>query len=343
MAVTKLKIIIIFLCFLIVAPFLVYTSLKYNIGINAYRPQFEVGHDRGRGLTAKGERHDTAQSTTNCTCNPQVACPTKVPMATTIGVANKKETTNEQGFLLTMVVSAPKNRDRRNVIRRTWVNSYIEKDKRFLVKFVVGTYNLTDKEREPLFNESIEHKDMLLLTDHLDHYNNLTRKVLCMFVWADQNVDFSYMLKTDDDSFANLDALESELKARNINKSLYWGYIASGIWPQKKGRWKEDKWDISERYLPYAFGGGYVLSADLVHRLAVNADGLILYNNEDVAVGAWVSPFVLERKSDGRFGVTGLVDKECKDYLVMHYQSVKKMEERHDLMKSTGKPCSKKS
>ena len=340
MAVTKFRIIVLILLCVIMAPFLFYVWRKYSTVFVYRRPKPDAEQDRARGLKAEGKRYVTTQS---IDCNPNVGLPSKsqAPIVTTIAVPGKAGDTKEQGFLLTMVISAFKNRDKRNVIRRTWVSSYTKKNKRFLVKFVVGTFNISDKEKESLFHENNEHKDMVLLTDHLDSYNNLTRKVLRMFVWADQNVDFSYVLKTDDDSFANLDALESELKARNTDKPLYWGYIAQGIWPQKKGKWKEDKWDISERYLPYAFGGGYVLSADLVHHLVVNADSLILYNNEDVAIGAWVSPFVLERKHDGRFGVTGAVSSQCKEYLVMHYQSIEKMEKVHNSMKSTGKPCKK--
>ena len=342
MAVTKLKItLLIFLC-ITVASVLLH---KYSIGFCDCRFKIDVKHDGASGLTSDRECHNTTQSATDC--YPLVSVLSKAPsMITHTAATNTTKTTYEHCFLLTMVVSAPKNRDRRNIIRRTWVNSYASKDKRFLVKFVVGTFNLTDKEKQSLFNEDEEHKDMLLLAGHLDSYHNLTKKVLHMFVWADRSVDFSYLLKTDDDCFANLDALESELKARNINRSLYWGYILHGIWPKKEGKWKEDKWDICESYLPYAMGGGYVLSADLIHRLAVNADSLIFYSNEDVSIGAWVSPFVLERKFDDRFGVTGAASlHNCKEYLllILHDQCIENMKKIHHSMKSTGKICKMKS
>ena len=61
------------------------------------------------------------------------------------------------------------------------------------------------------------------------------------------------------------------------------------------------EWFLCDHYLPYAMGGGYVISSDLIHRVAVNADGIQLYNNEDVSVGVWLSPFIAERRHDKRF------------------------------------------
>ena len=246
-------------------------------------------------------------------------------------------------FLLVLVISAPKNKAKRDIIRKTWRNSYVENDKQFCVKFVVGTLQLDEEEKKLALAESEEYGDMVFLEDHLDNFLNLTRKVLRMFVWADLKVQFSYLLKIDDDAFARLDAIESELKQRNSTKPLYWGYISKGNRPKKKGKWKEEKWNISEKYLPYAFGGGYILSADLVHRITVNADGFILYNNEDVSVGAWVSPFELERKHDLRFAVSASANKKCKNsylIIVIHKQIEESMEKIHRSMSLKHELCS---
>ena len=50
--------------------------------------------------------------------------------------------------------------------------------------------------------------------------------------------------------------------------------------------------------MSYAFGGGYVLSwqlVDLIGRLSVV---LQLYNNEDVTIGLWMAPFNVQRIHD---------------------------------------------
>ncbi len=93
---------------------------------------------------------------------------------------------------------------------------------------------------------------------------------------------------------------------------------------------------MGDKYLPYALGGGYVLSKDLVHRIAMNADGLTRYNSEGVSVGAWISPFDLERKHYGRFRsqtVKKWQHDQCKDYLLVHPLSIEDAEKTHEIMK----------
>ena len=250
------------------------------------------------------------------------------------------ETTSRKNFLLVLVLSAPNNKERRDIIRYSWKNSYTEQGKQFLTKFVVGTYKLRVEEIASIDAEMKQHNDMLLLADHHESYTNLTRKVLQAFVWADQNVDFSYLLKTDDDSFLKLDAIESELKARTSPLPLYWGFVVKGNSPTKKGRWKELNWKLGRHYLPYVAGGGYILSRDLVHLIVRNADAVTLYKNEDVSVGVWVAPFKLERKGDKRFSlVKSFVKSKCSTYLLIHHQSVEAMKESHELMKTKSVLC----
>ncbi len=241
--------------------------------------------------------------------------------------------------LLVIVMSTPENRARRDVIRKTWVGSYVKHEKKFAVKFVIGTLDLNT---ESLISENKTFGDLLLLTDHLDSYNNLTRKVLHTFVWVDENTDYSFVLKLDDDSFPKLDRIELELKKRTSHRPLYWGLVESQGKPSKEGKWAETHWKLCDKYLPYALGGGYVLSKDLIHRIAINADGLTLYNNEDVSVGAWISPFDLEIKHDKRFRSSSQKrwrHDQCKIYLLVHHLSNEDAKKTHEIMKSKGVLC----
>ena len=264
------------------------------------------------------------------------------PADTTAVFNDLPETANIlNNVLLVIVISKPENRARRDVIRKTWVGSYVEHKKKFAVKFVIGALDLNASKTESLISENKTFGDLLLLTDHLDSYKNLTRKVLHTFVWVDKNTNYSFVLKLDDDSFPKLDRIELELKKRTSHRPLYWGLVQSRK-PNKKGKWAETHWKLCDKYLPYALGGGYVLSKDLIHRIAINADGLTLYNNEDVSVGAWISPFDLERKNDERFRTK--VDKnwrhkQCKDYLLVHHVSIEDTEKTHKIMKSKGVLC----
>ena len=56
-----------------------------------------------------------------------------------------------------------------------------------------------------------------------------------------------------------------ELKNANFDKSLYWGFFDGRAPVQKQGKWAQKDYHLCDRYLPYAVGGGYVLSQVIIH------------------------------------------------------------------------------
>ena len=153
--------------------------------------------------------------------------------------------------------------------------------------------------------ENEVHGDLLFLTNLHDAYSNITRKVLYSFVWADRYVNFSYLLKVDDDTFIYVDDLHREAHRYyqdGVNR-LYWGRYNWKAYPitTPNHKWAEHNWFLCDHYLPYAFGSGYIISADLIHNIAITADYLQLYNSEDVSVGVWLSAYKIQRKDDGHF------------------------------------------
>lgn len=246
----------------------------------------------------------------------------------------------EVALLLVMVISSFRYRERREAIRETWKNSYLVKGKQFKVKFVIGTLQLSPTELAEVTAENDRHSDLVLLTDHFDTYNNLTKKVLQMFIWVDQNTNSRYVLKIDDDCFARLDVIESELKERQNTKGLLWGFFVSKWIPKTAGKWKEDRWFLCQTYLPYTLGGGYLLSADLVHRIVVNSDAILLYRNEDVTIGTWTSMFDIERRHDYRFQVDGGRFYDCDNSnIVIHCTGPDSIREKHERMLTNGVLC----
>ena len=221
-------------------------------------------------------------------------------------------------FIVVLSTSTKKGRDARRVIRKTWIQKCQHRVPPILVKFAIGTDGLSHSENEELINEDKIHNDLLLLTNLHDTYNNLTRKVLYSFLWANQNINFLYLLKTDDDSFVFVDELYKEVYHyyQAGTKKLYWGHFTmrEKVRTHRRSKWAEYNWFLCDHYLPYAFGGGYVISADLIHNIAITADFLQLYHNEDVSVGVWLSAYKIQRKNDGRFQ-TGIMNgnmKRCK-------------------------------
>ena len=244
-------------------------------------------------------------------------------------------------FLLVIIISSVDGIDQRNAIRETWMSGYSTLVPKVLVKFVIGTVGLSNKTIGQLRNEKDEFNDVILLDDLQESYQNLSLKVLRTFVHVDKEFNITYLFKGDDDTFILLNDVLQELANRESKSSYYWGYFNGKARVKKGGKWKETNWFLSDRYLPYALGGGYVISGDLLHYIAVNAKGLQLYHSEDVSVGVWLSGFVAERKHDVRFN-TEFVSRGCRNiYLVSHKQSVHDMKSKYYNMQKTGKQCQK--
>ena len=85
--------------------------------------------------------------------------------------------------------------------------------------------------------------------------------------------------------------------------------------------------------MPYAFGGGYVLSwqlVDLIGRLSVV---LQLYNNEDVTVGLWMAPFNVQRIHDVRFSTHRYSSGCHNNYIVTHKEKVATLIQKREFIK----------
>ena len=208
-------------------------------------------------------------------------------------------------FIIVLSTCSEGGRDARDTIRKTWVQDCHNKVPPVLVKFSIGTVGLSSSEIGNLTAEDKVHGDLLLLTNLHDAYSNITRKVLYSFVWADQNVNFSYLLKVDDDTFIYMDDLHKEAHRyyQNGVDRLYWGRYNWKAYPitTPNHKWAEPHWFLCDHYLPYAFGSGYIISADLIHKIAITSDYLQLYNSEDVSVGVWLAAYKIQRKDDSHF------------------------------------------
>jgi len=229
-----------------------------------------------------------------------------------------RHTSSDHVFLLVMVISAPNNLAKRMAVRNTWLLSSSSSDVRHY--FVIGTGgSLPESVTSQLRKENAEYGDLVLLPVLVDEYRALTAKVLKGLVSLDDKWDFNYLLKADDDSFARVPAILDELKNSNYPDGLYWGYFDGRAPVQRRGQWAETDYVLCDRYLPYALGGGYVLSANLVTYLANNADELQVFASEDVSVGTWLAPLKnIHRVHDVRFD-TQWASRGCSNtHIVMH-------------------------
>ncbi len=71
--------------------------------------------------------------------------------------------------------------------------------------------------------------------------------------------------------------------------TLTTGKMFEGSHVRTTGKFAEKKWFLASTYIPYALGAAYILSGDLVKKIAQNSLSLMQYHNEDVSVSVWIS------------------------------------------------------
>ncbi len=204
-------------------------------------------------------------------------------------------------------------------------------------KFVIGTAELTRTRQQQIRGESKTYNDLLLFDNFQDSYKNLTKKLLVSLQSISESHSFHYLLKCDDDTYVRLDMLlvylldyNDQIKSidfrPNPQPQLYWGYFNGRAHIKTHGQWKETHFNLCSKYLPYALGGGYVISERLVQYVHSNADILSSYMSEDISVGIWFSSMRnVYRKHDCRFD-TAYMARVCKDYhIVLHKRSAEDM------------------
>lgn len=251
----------------------------------------------------------------------------------------------EGAFLFVAVLSYQQNEALRDAARRTWLKRKVKYDRhRFplVYRFFVGSLGVSKEQRIALEREALVHRDLVLLEGVPDSFDNRTFKVLQAFLWVHSNYKCKFLLKVNDNSFAMLDLIVSELGEARFNPRndlLLWGFFAGYAPVSRSGPWAEPVWFLSDRYLPYPCGGGYVLTWMALVYISHIWKLLDLYTNDDVAVGVWLAPLTLNRRHDRRFD-TERESRGCfNSYLVTHRQTASMMEEKYKNLVERGVMC----
>ena len=189
-------------------------------------------------------------------------------------------------FAFLLIMTSPKGELRRKAMRETWLKYAGDKVKIAVERrFVVGTKGLSSITIKELKAEQSRNSDLLFLENFKDSYHKLTEKLLRTLIWINYNVDAKFIMKLDDDTFVRLDKLLPSIIQQEPVMRVYWGFFRGNARIKRKGPWKEPSWFLSDHYIPYALGGGYLISTDLVYYISKNANYLSLYNSEDVSLG----------------------------------------------------------
>ena len=153
---------------------------------------------------------------------------------------------------------------------------------------------------------------------------------------------FTYLLKTDDDVYINMPTVLREMKELRPRERLYWGRFSCHNPPMEDGKWKEERWLWCDYYHPYAYGGMYVLTYDLVSLVANNAPFLQMYSCEDVSLGMWLGSYNMVRINDVRIFVEHSL-KCSRGFIAVHIPSntqvPKIIHKTHKSLKRKGVIC----
>ena len=205
-------------------------------------------------------------------------------------VIDDTQAPSKKSDLLILVRSATDNFKSRAIVRKTWKRLQppgVE------VIFVVPAFVITSSNLEAIKRESKTNKDMIVFLDGPTVPES--EGFLMGLAWATHSRKFSYLMSTRDSMYIRLDVLKEgiikQLLANHTN--AYLGYFEGRQSPKDKHSTKlpEPDWFLCDTYVRFAHSGGYILSSKLVHRLHSQSSLLFPYNNEDVAVGAWLSPY----------------------------------------------------
>ncbi|KAF7386546.1 hypothetical protein HZH68_013678 [Vespula germanica] len=244
--------------------------------------------------------------------------------------------------LIILILTSPENLEQRDTVRKTWLS---EKHASVKHLFAVGTLDILPEQRDTLLSEKQKFNDLLLLPKLQDSYRTLTKKLLYSFKEIYEYYDFDYLLKCDDDTFVLVHKILKELdkwQNKGTKRELYWGFFNGKAQVKRSGPWKEMDWILCDYYLPYALGGGYILSYNLIQFIISNMEILKLHNSEDVSVGLWLAPLAnIERKHDVRFD-TEYRSRGCSNqYVITHKQTIQNMRNMYEYYQASGALCPK--
>lgn len=245
--------------------------------------------------------------------------------------------TNTELDLLLLVHSLPGNSSVRDVIRKTWMKESMPKVE---VLFMIPAQGASPSVLEAVRQESKTNQDMAVFLG--SPVVPESEALMVELVWSMRARKFAYLMKTRDSMYVRIDALmNSVIKDLLKNSSnAYLGYFQGQQSPKDKTSTKlsEPDWHLCDKFIRFAHSGGYILSRKLVDRLHSQVSVLYPYNNEDVALGTWLSPYDdVDWTHNIQFDTEIGKSRGCRDNLIVFPST--DIAKQHDRLVTSGKVC----
>ena len=239
--------------------------------------------------------------------------------------------------LLILVHSLPENESARSMIRETWMADVPVGAE---VLFVVPARNIGQRLLDAVKQESRTHQDMVVFLD--SPVVPESEALMLQLVWSTRARKFAYLMKTRDSMYVRLDALMTDVvrKLLETGSNAYLGYFQGQQDPRDKHSTKlsEPNWHLCDKFIRYAHSGGYLLSRKLVNRLESQVSMLYPYNNEDVALGTWLSPYAdIDWTHTIHFDTEIGRSRGCRNDLIVFQPA--DMLSQHNRLESSGAVC----
>lgn len=222
--------------------------------------------------------------------------------------------------IIIVVTSAPKNYEKRKVIRDTWVN--FDKEN-VTVAFMLGTTfdsNITEKVQE----ESEKYNDLIVGNFH-DSYSNLTLKSMSMLEWVNTYCfQAEFLFKTDDDMFINVKKLLSYAEERNQTRRAIYGRIGHGWKPNRdhSSKYYISKKQFAGKVFPdFITGPAYLIPMKLCRELYSKAIHQRFIKLEDVFFTGIVAQALKIQREGHKLFINrrvGFVGCNLKRYISFH-------------------------
>ncbi|CAN8251869.1 unnamed protein product [Cochlearia groenlandica] len=238
------------------------------------------------------------------------------------------------------ILSAGNHFAERMAVRKSWMQHKLVKSSKVVARFFVALHSM--KEVNVELKKEAEFFGDIVIVPYMDSYDLVVLKTVAICEYGARQLNAKYIMKCDDDTFVQVDAVLGEAKKIPADRSLYVGNINYYHKPLRQGKWAVtyEEWP-EEDYPPYANGPGYILSNDISRFIVKEFEKhkLRMFKMEDVSVGMWVEQFNNGTKPVDYIHSLRFCQFGCiENYLTAHYQSPRQMICLWDKLVLTGKP-----